>query len=178
MKSISLMAALVISTGALAQTAQPYAGLQSRSIKALSDQQLSDLHAGRGAGLALAAELNGYPGPAHVLELADKLNLSPAQRERTQKLFAAMKVEAVPLGEQLIAREEELDRLFAGRTVNAANLVAATQAIGATQAALRAIHLKYHLAMVDLLSPEQVQHYSALRGYDGGEQMPHQHHQH
>ncbi len=178
MKFISLMAALVMSTGALAQTAQPYAGLQSRSIKALSDQQLSDLHAGRGAGLALAAELNGYPGPAHVLELADKLNLSPAQRERTQTLFAAMKAEAVPLGEQLIAREEELDRLFAGRTVTTTKLAAATQAIGDTQAALRATHLKYHLAMVDLLSPEQVQHYSALRGYDGGEQTPHQHHHH
>jgi hypothetical protein len=32
-----------------------------RSIKALSDQQVSDLRAGRGMGLALAAELNGYP---------------------------------------------------------------------------------------------------------------------
>jgi Spy/CpxP family protein refolding chaperone len=178
MKSISLMAALVISTSALAQTAPPYAGLQSRSIKALSDQQLSDLHAGRGAGLALAAELNGYPGPAHVLELADKLSLSPAQRERAQTLFAAMKAEAVPLGEQLIAREEELDRLFASRTVTATNLVAATQAIGDTQAALRATHLKYHLSMTDLLSPKQVQHYSVLRGYGGGEQMPHPHHQH
>ena len=54
----------------------PYAGMQARSIKALSEQQIADLKAGRGMGLALAAELNGYPGPAHVLEVADQLGLS------------------------------------------------------------------------------------------------------
>ena len=105
-----LAAALIISSSALAQTAQPYAGLQSRPIKALSEQQIADLRAGRGAGFALAAELNGYPGPVHVLELGDRLNLSAAQREQVQKLFVSMKAEAVPLGEQLISREEELDR--------------------------------------------------------------------
>jgi hypothetical protein len=46
---------------ALAQSQQPYAGLAGRSIKALSEQQIADLQAGRGMGLALAAELNGYP---------------------------------------------------------------------------------------------------------------------
>ena len=38
---------------AVAQT--PYPGMESRSIKALSDQQIADLRAGRGMGLALAA---------------------------------------------------------------------------------------------------------------------------
>jgi hypothetical protein len=47
-----------------AQSAQPYSGMQSRPIKALSDQTVADLRAGRGMGLALAAELNGYPGPS------------------------------------------------------------------------------------------------------------------
>ncbi len=42
--------------------AAPYAGFQDRPIKALSQQQIDDLQAGRGMGLALAAELNGYPG--------------------------------------------------------------------------------------------------------------------
>ena len=36
---------------------------------------------------ALAAELNGYPGPSHVLELADKLELSTEQRASMQRLF-------------------------------------------------------------------------------------------
>ena len=59
---------------------QPYAGLEKRTIKALSEQQLAYLRAGRGISLALAAELNGYPGPKHVLEHADALNLAANQR--------------------------------------------------------------------------------------------------
>jgi hypothetical protein len=65
-----------------AQAQAPYAGLQMRPIKALSEQQVADLSSGRGMGLALAAELNGYPGPSHVLELADKLDLTTEQRAR------------------------------------------------------------------------------------------------
>jgi hypothetical protein len=67
---------ILASTASLAQS--PYAGMQTRSIKALSTQQIDDLRTGRGMGLALAAELNGYPGPAHVLELSERLALSPA----------------------------------------------------------------------------------------------------
>src|SRR5690349_20196195 len=93
--------ALTMGTG-LAQTTQPYAGFQHRSIKALSDQQMADLRAGRGMGLALAAELNGYPGPLHVLDLADALSLSSQQRARVRQLYDAMKAETIPLGEMLI----------------------------------------------------------------------------
>jgi hypothetical protein len=53
----------------------PYSGMQSRSNKSLSDLQVADLQSGRGMGLALAAELNGYPGPSHVLELAENHGL-------------------------------------------------------------------------------------------------------
>ncbi len=63
----ALAIALVgITPAAWAQTHQPYAGLQARPVKALSDQQIADLKAGRGMGLALAAELNGYPGPGYM----------------------------------------------------------------------------------------------------------------
>ena len=34
-------------------------------------------------GLAKAAELNHYPGPAHVLTLATELALTPDQKART-----------------------------------------------------------------------------------------------
>jgi hypothetical protein len=84
---------ILIAAAANAQT--PYAGMQTRSIKSLSEQQVADLRAGRGMGLALAAELNGYPGPSHVLELADKLELSAAQRATIEGLFDAMKAEAL-----------------------------------------------------------------------------------
>lgn len=104
--SIVFSAALILVAGmANAQNAQPYAGMQTRPLKALSDEQIADLEAGRGMGLALAAELNGYPGPIHVLELAKDLKLSEAQRLQTQQLYENMKAEAVPLGQQLIAAD-------------------------------------------------------------------------
>jgi len=168
--------ALVLALGpALAQHQQPYAGLQSRAVKALSDEQIADLRAGRGMGLALAAELNGYPGPLHVLELADQLGLTDAQRRRVRELFDAMTAEAVPLGERLIDQEADLDRQFAARTITAASLAATTNAIGTTQAALRAAHLKYHLLMMSVLAPQQVHRYRELRGYAAGA-APGQHH--
>jgi Spy/CpxP family protein refolding chaperone len=161
--------ALPLPNAALTQHApsQPYAGLRARPAEALSQEQIADLRAGRGMGLALAAELNGYPGPLHVLEQAEALGLSPAQRERTRALFEAMRAEAVPLGERLIKEETALDRLFATKSVEPASLEAATRAIGAAHAALRAAHLRYHLAMMELLSPEQVRRYGELRGYAG-----------
>ena len=168
MKAKALVAACAVMLAigpASAQHAQPYAGLQARPLKALSDEQVADLKAGRGMGLAMAAELNGYPGPSHVLELADSLALTAEQRARTQALFAAMKAESISLGEQVIAAEGDLDRAFATHTITPASLTAATETIGATQARLRATHLKYHLAMIDVLTPEQVRRYNELRGY-------------
>ena len=164
--TVVLAAALILAAGtALAENQQPYAGMQTRPLKALSEDQLADLRTGRGMGLALAGELNGYPGPKHVLELAKELNLTDAQRARTQQLFNEMTAEAVPLGQQLIAAETDLDRQFSGRTITAASLTAVTATIGATQGTLRATHLKYHLAMMDLLTSAQIARYEELRGY-------------
>src|SRR5438105_1860854 len=100
----------------------PYSGLQQRAVKALSDQQIADLRAGRGMGLALAGELNGYPGPLHVLELGEQLQLTAEQRQRIQELFEAMTAEAVPVGEKLIALETALDREFADQRISPASL--------------------------------------------------------
>jgi Spy/CpxP family protein refolding chaperone len=158
--------ALLASAGfALAQSHQPYAGMEQRAVKGLSAQQIADLRAGKGMGLALSAELNGYPGPMHVLEHAEALKLTPQQRERTVALIAAMKAEAIPAGERLIEQETKLDELFANREITPAALTATTAAIGTTQARLREAHLKYHLAMMDVLTPEQVATYRQLRGY-------------
>ena len=172
--SLALLAAFAGMTAAVAQhagqhpPATPYAGLHKRAVKALSDEQIGDLRAGRGMGLALPAELNGYPGPVHVLELGEGIGLSAEQRARVEALHAAMRAEAIPLGERLIAQETDLDRLFAEKRITPANLEAATQAIGATQAALRAAHLRYHLSTLDVLTPRQVHRYRELRGYAGG----------
>jgi len=143
----------------------PYAGLQKRDIKALSEQQISDLRAGRGMSLALPAELNGYPGPAHVLELADQLQLSPEQRSKTQVLFDKMQQEARALGEEVIIAERELDRLFRDKRAVPESLASATSKAAAAQGRLRESHLGYHLAMMEMLTPEQVAQYNRLRGY-------------
>ena len=164
--------ALVAATGisltignVAAQSTRPYAGLQTRSIKALSAEQIADLKAGRGMSLALSAELNGYPGPRHVLELVEQLGLTNQQRTDVRRLFDDMTAEVVPLGEKLIAQEAELDRLFARHVVTPSSLGSATAAIGATQAELRNAHLKYHLLTSKLLTAAQMQRYSQLRGY-------------
>src|SRR6267378_7534289 len=89
-----------LSSTALAQSAQPYSGMQTRPIKALSDQQVADLKVGRGMGLALAAELNGYHGPSHLVELSDQLGLTE-QLSSLKEMFGAMKAETIPIGENL-----------------------------------------------------------------------------
>lgn len=174
-RSLLVVIVALLPCAAAAETARPYAGLETRPIKALSEQQVSDLRAGRGMGFALAAELNGYPGPVHVLELADKLSLDAAQRARMQALFDAMKAEAIPLGERLIAQEAALDGKFLDRTVTEASLSDALSEIGVTQAALRNTHLKYHLETRALLSAHQIALYRTLRGYGGGQGTGHQH---
>jgi len=166
MRALFGLAAILASTSVIAQDHHPYAGMQERGIKGLSDQQIADLRGGRGMGLALPAELNGYPGPAHVLENADALGLTADQRARTQALFHAMKAEAVTVGEQLIEQEATLDRLFAEGRVDSTSLAAMTREIGLTEGRLRQTHLKYHLAMMDVLSQSQVEEYRKLRGYD------------
>jgi hypothetical protein len=165
--SLAIIAALAALGPAEAQhaPASPYAGWEHRPVKALSNEQIADLRAGRGMGLALPAELNGSPGPAHVLELGDQLRLTKEQRIRVQELHAAMKVEAIPLGERLITQEADLDRQFATQSVIPASLQAASAEIGTTQGALRLAHLRYHLSTLDVLTPEQIRRYGELRGY-------------
>jgi Spy/CpxP family protein refolding chaperone len=168
MRSVgAILVALVLTLPAAAQH-KPYAGLEARSIKALSAEQIADLKAGKGMSLALAAELNGYPGPMHVVELASALNLTEDQRTRAGELTAAMRREAITLGERLIAAEAELDASFATKVVDERSLAEKVARIGELQAALRTAHLKYHLSTKALLTPEQITSYAQLRGYAGG----------
>lgn len=153
-----------------AQTSTPpggYAGQQSREVKALSAQEMADLTAGRGMGLARVAELNHHPGPAHVLELRDRLGLTPAQVEAVQASFVRMEAAAKQLGAELIGRERALDDAFKAGTVTPAGMASATEEIGTLQGRLRAVHLAAHLDMRVVLTAEQVASYDALRGYAG-----------
>lgn len=143
----------------------PYTGLLDREIKAFSEDEVEDLLAGEGMGLALAAELNGYPGPKHVLELADSLALTPEQLAETQGVMAAMQEAARRLGKNVLEEERALDRAFADGTVDLPALTEATTRIAALRGKLRAVHLAAHLAVTDLLTRHQVHRYQTLRGY-------------
>jgi Spy/CpxP family protein refolding chaperone len=142
-----------------------HVGQQSREIKALSGEDIAALRNGDGMGLAKAAELNGYPGPRHVLALVRELRLTESQAAQVTAIRDRMSAAARPLGDELIDRERALDQLFARLEVTPERLTAATAAIGETQARLRAAHLAAHLETRAVLGPEQIAEYDKLRGY-------------
>ena len=164
---ISIAAIIASAMGASAQTTSPYAGQEQRTIKALSDSETKDLLEARGMGMARAAELNSYPGPLHVLQLANQLGLSDAQRTATEALYADMRSKAQPIGRKIIDAERSLDRAFLENAIDVATLRSQVNIIALLQGELRAVHLETHLAQRLLLTPEQIARYDALRGYSG-----------
>ena len=151
-----------------AEPSRPYADSAKRRIKALPEEQVAGLLAGRGMSLALAAELNGYPGPMHVLEHAAALGLTPEQRARAEGLRRAVESEARAIGARVVALEEELDGLFARGDADAGRLAALNAALGAVGGRLREVHLAAHIGMREALSPDQRAAYARLRGYPPG----------
>jgi Spy/CpxP family protein refolding chaperone len=154
-----------VHAGAQQGRAMPYSGFQTREIKALSEQQIADLRAGRGMALALAAELNRYPGPMHVLEHSAALSLTPEQTATMERLMAKMRMQAVAAGEELIKAERALDRLFAEGRADETSLAAAVADSARAQGEVRRIHLATHIATRSALTPVQIDAYDRLRGY-------------
>jgi hypothetical protein len=117
-------------------------------------------------GLARPAELNGYPGPAHVLEAArdGKLNLYAEQRQAIERLRARVKAEARALGEDILALELQLEASFQSGRIEEGDLVRLVEQIGRKHVALRLVHLRAHLLTASLLRPEQIEEYYQLRG--------------
>jgi Spy/CpxP family protein refolding chaperone len=154
--------------------ANPYAGEQTRTIKALSDEDVRALRNGEGMGLAKAAELNGYPGPAHVRALGKQLRLSTDQLRQISAIFDRMSVAAKSLGAEMIDREQALDQLLVKGEITPACLATEVAAIAELNGRLRAVHLAAHLKTRALLEPEQLALYRQLRGY--GESNKHHRH--
>lgn len=162
----ALLLSLCLPAGVHAQ-AGPYAGQQHREIKALSPQDRAALLEGQGLGYAKAAELNGYPGPTHVLELAKQLQLTPRQLEASRQLLADHKQAARRLGAAIVEAERALDAAFASRSADEPGVRRMTADIARLQGELRAEHLRAHLAQAALLEPGQIERYARLRGYTG-----------
>ena len=171
---IGLLIGAVLATAAVAQHAAPYAGQDARQIKSLSQEDIQQLLAGGGWGFAKPAELSGYPGPFHVLELADKLQLSKSQHRKIKSIYETMNQQARKLGASFVAAEKSLSEAFTSGQLSPDRLKALLEESGRLRAQLREIHLAAHLATKPLLSRHQIVVYAQLRGYSGA--AGHQHH--
>ena len=158
----------LVAAPALGTQHQPYAHEQSRGIRALSAEDIEQYRSGAGMGYAKAAELNHFPGPMHVLELADRLGLSAEQRAATKRLMDAHKAEARAIGAKLVESERALDALFRRGKLSEAELAQAVRSAAALQGDYRLSHLETHRRLRAVLSDEQVARYDQLRGYASG----------
>jgi len=170
----SLAGAVSAAAPALAQEAHGHihAGQESRAIASLSDEEVSAFREGAGMGFALIAELNHYPGPKHVLELADSLALDPGTIEKVREVFDGMQAEAIRLGNLYLENEAAFDRSFAERDVDPEGVGEWARQSAFVLAELRATHLNAHLAVRELIGEDAVTRYDRLRGYHGGAHDP------
>lgn len=164
-------------TGPLFAETAPYAGQEQRQISSLSKDDVGALRDGAGWGLAKPAELNGWPGPLHILELADALDLSAEQASEITGLFEEMNANARALGAALIEAELALDQAFESNAIDEARLAHLLGAAETIRGELRMTHLMAHLKAAPLLTRHQRMIYARERGYTGdGAHGGHGHH--
>ncbi|TVP78494.1 MAG: hypothetical protein EA352_02020 [Gemmatimonadales bacterium] len=169
---LPVMAALILlPTSAWAQAHgdhgahSQHAAAMDRAIKALSSDEVEGLLEGEGMGYALAAELNSYPGPGHVLELEEELSLTEDQLAEVNRIFQDMNERAREVGARLVEAERELDELFRSRSATSDGVRELVMRIGALEGEVRFAHLEAHLLTTALLTEEQIHRYDVVRGY-------------
>jgi hypothetical protein len=131
--------------------------------QACADEFEAVVRDGRGFGMAFAADQEGYPGPLHVLELKDRLQLDAAQEARVRALLHRMFDEARPKGARLLDAEARLRRLFGAGTAEASRVRAAVAEVEQARTELRLVHLLAHLETRALLSDAQRRAYHEAR---------------
>ncbi|WP_227258127.1 hypothetical protein [Kangsaoukella pontilimi] len=143
----------------------PYAGLDSREIAALSEDDIAEIEAGQGWGLALPAELNGVPGPTHLIELAAEIGLTEDQISGLTVIRDEMRRDAIAAGALFLAAEKALNDAFVAGPPSPEALETLVSDAGVARARLRHAHLAAHLKTAPLLRPGQIAAYNRLRGY-------------
>lgn len=126
-------------------------------------REFRNLQQGRGMGMARVAEVNGYPGPMHVLEHAEALELTDGQIDRSRELMARVRTRAPELGNQIVEAEQRLEAMFAEGSVNAAEMDSLLLQIAELRAHLRSLHMTAHLDQAAVLTEAQIEKYKALR---------------
>jgi len=161
--SACLAAFLVASAlpAAAQQAGQP--GHQGRGHGAMQAREFRNLQQGRGMGMGRVAEVNGYPGPMHVLQHAEALELAEGQIERSRELMSRVKSRAPELGKQIVDAERRLAAMFAEGGINAAEMDALLLEIAKLRAHLRSLHLTAHLDQAAVLTEAQLLKYKELR---------------
>ena len=145
-----------------------YAGQKDVATTGLLPAEVEALEQGKGMAQALPAEVNGYPGPRHVLDAAEAgtLDLQASQRQELERIYDRMHSHAVAKGAEILTSEAELARRFLHAHIDLPTLNEIAGRIARLRGELRTIHLAAHLETRALLSPEQVSAYRALRGYE------------
>ncbi len=138
----------------------------SVAIRSLTPEQVGQIERGEGGGFALPAELNGVPGPRHVLDLAAELDLSDEQEAHVQTVLDEMRVDAVVAGDRYLDAVLTLEDGFRDGTLAADDLTARITEVHRREGELAAAHLAAHLETAALLTPAQVAEYGRLRGYE------------
>ncbi|MDH3942591.1 MAG: hypothetical protein OEV06_00650 [Anaerolineae bacterium] len=149
-------------------TYSAYASLLDTEIRGLDQATIEGYLAGEGLSQDLPAELNGYPGLRHTLDLTEELELTDEQLIQVQALFDGMQVKAMSLGEQYLQAYSELELAFREGSITVEYLKSQLETIAAIEVELRFVHLSSHLATVQILTHDQIAQYNLLRGYADG----------
>lgn len=118
---------------------------------------------GEGAGQGFFAELHGYPGPKHVLDMAKDLQLTEDQKRILQTIYEDMLGRAKELGHSIVNIEEEFDAAFAQGLVTVKSIQDDAEEIGRLRGKLRAVHLVAHAKTQKVLTANQLSLYKKLR---------------
>jgi hypothetical protein len=166
---------LFVTPASLLASQSPYVDEEFRDLKSFSDNDIQAISSGQGWGLAKPAELNGVPGPAHVLELKSKLNLTEQQIKSIESVWQEMNSSAITAGQEYLLAEEKIEQYFRIKNNDIETLNDLLAQSAKSHSKLREIHLTAHIKMLPLLNKNQIKHYSMLRGYSSETDHKHQH---
>ncbi|MCU7933917.1 MAG: hypothetical protein KZQ99_03435 [Candidatus Thiodiazotropha sp. (ex Dulcina madagascariensis)] len=166
----------IFSAVAIASTDSNYSGLQANALKSLSNQEITGYLNGKGMGFSKVAELNHFPGPRHVIDLASELSLSKQQIHEANSIYQSMHLEAKKYGSEFVAKEREIEHLFLSQNVDSQNLKILVRESAELKGKIRLAHLKAHISQKQLLTRDQIRKYDEIRGYVGGQNQKHMHH--
>ena len=154
--------------GGTPAAATPYAGRYdpTAAIRSLTPDEIAQIEQGQGAGFALPAELNGVPGPRHVLDFAHQLGLSHEQVTRVQAIYDEMQAAVIPAGRRYLDALQALEEDFRAGTLTEADLPGRVAEVKRREGELAAAHLIAHLQTAEVLTSEQIAAYNQLRGYE------------